>query len=50
MMRCVKTEEWREGRDHLQMQFSLYNEAIWWHKSVVSEVFFTSVALHQLHL
>lgn len=23
----------------MQILFSLYNEAIWWHKSVVSEVF-----------
>lgn len=39
MMRCVKTEKRREGRKHLQIWLSLHNEAIWWHKSVVSEVF-----------
>lgn len=41
MMRCVKkkTEKRREGRKRLQIWLSLYNEAIWWHKSVVSEVF-----------
>lgn len=27
------------GGLHLQVQLTLYNEAIWWHKSVVSEVF-----------
>lgn len=37
MMRCLKTE--KGGRDHLQIQLTLYNEAIWWHKSVASEVF-----------
>ena len=41
MMRCVKTEKGREGRggEHLRIRPSPYNEAIWWHKSVVSEVF-----------
>lgn len=40
MMRCVKTEKGGEGGGlHLQIWLSLYNEAIWWHKSVVSEVF-----------
>lgn len=38
-----KTLRRREGRGgggwYLQIQFSLYNDAIWWHKSVVSEVF-----------
>lgn len=34
-----KTEKRREGRKRPQIWLSLYNEAIWWHKSVVSEVF-----------
>lgn len=38
MMRCVKSREGR-GRSDLQRRLALYNEAIWWHKSVVSEVF-----------
>lgn len=40
MMRCVKTEKGGEGGGlQLLIRLSLYNEAIWWHKSVVSEVF-----------
>lgn len=38
-MRKNWEENGGEGGLHLQIQLSLYNEAIWWHKSVVSEVF-----------
>lgn len=37
-MKCVKIREGR-GWSDLQGRLALYNEAIWWHKSVVSEVF-----------
>lgn len=46
MMRCVKTERRRAGREEVrEIRRSLCNEAIWWHKSVVSEVFLQALLL-----
>lgn len=38
------------GRSDLQRRLALHNEAIWWHKSVVSAAFLQAFALYQLHL